>query len=70
VDTSWDGICQAAYEACYGGCTYPDADNYDSTALADDGSCFYGCPEDLDGDGLVNTTDLLQFLGQFGTACP
>lgn len=27
------------------------------------------CPEDLNGDGLVNSSDLLQFLGTFGSAC-
>jgi hypothetical protein len=28
------------------------------------------CPEDLTGDGLVNTSDLLVLLGVFGTVCP
>ena len=27
------------------------------------------CPEDLDGDGLVTVSDLLQLLGSFGEAC-
>jgi hypothetical protein len=61
------------------GCTYSFSPNYDSTALIDDGSCTCPpdpCPEDLaggpsgDGDGLVNTADLLAFLTAFGTTCP
>jgi PKD repeat protein len=27
------------------------------------------CPEDINGDGSVNTTDLLQFLGAYGSDC-
>ena len=61
------------------GCTYSFSPNYDSTALIDDGSCSCPpdpCPEDLaggptgDGDGLINTADLLAFLTAFGTTCP
>ena len=55
------------------GCTYSDADNYDAAANTDDNSCMFttgsDCPEDLNGDGLVNATDLLQFLGAFGSTC-
>ncbi|MGB1123130.1 MAG: hypothetical protein ACPG08_06365, partial [Flavobacteriales bacterium] len=54
------------------GCIYEAADNYDATANTDDGSCEFtlnACPGDLDGDGLVATPDLLQFLSVFGTAC-
>jgi len=39
----------------------------------DDGSCEFDlsnpCPADINGDGTVNTTDLLAFLGAFGTVC-
>jgi hypothetical protein len=57
------------------GCTYPDADNYNAAAVVDDGSCVFpagpsSCPEDIDGTGQVNTGDLLQLLGAFGTLCP
>jgi len=61
------------------GCTYSFSPNYDSLALIDDGSCTCPpdpCPEDLaggpsgDGDGVVNTADLLAFLTAFGTFCP
>lgn len=54
------------------GCIYEAADNYDATANTDDGSCDFtlnACPGDLDGDGLVATPDLLQFLSVFGTDC-
>ena len=55
------------------GCTYEDADNFDAAATLDDGSCIFsdgeGCPEDLNGDGLVNTPDILALLGAFDTTC-
>lgn len=54
------------------GCTYTDATNYNPDATEDDGSCEYeddGCAEDLNGDNVVNTMDLLQFLGSFGVTC-
>ncbi len=64
-----DGSCDLV--SCLG-CTYEDADNYDASATVDDGSCTFSndCPADLNEDGLVNSADLLDFLGQFGTACP
>lgn len=55
------------------GCTYPDADNYDPIATIDDGSCTYAgldCPPDIDGDGAIGTSDLLNLLGDFGSVCP
>ena len=55
------------------GCTYPDASNYDETATNDDGGCTFDianpCPTDLNGDGTTTTSDLLIFLGAFGTEC-
>ena len=67
------------------GCTYPDASNYgvyaDGTAIPDelmpptndDGSCEFDaanpCPTDLNGDDQTTTSDLLIFLGAFGTLC-
>ena len=39
----------------------------------DDGSCTFNvanpCPTDLNGDGQTTTSDLLIFLGAFGTDC-
>jgi hypothetical protein len=65
-----DGSC--TYECV--GCTYAAATNYDATFTMDNGSCVFDltddCPADLNGDGLVTTSDLLQFLPEFGSACP
>jgi hypothetical protein len=68
VATFDDGSCE--FTSCVG-CTYPDADNYTPGATQDDGSCTFSftCPEDLNGDGIINAGDLLQFLGAFGTTC-
>ena len=67
-----DGSCATAVVS---GCTYADAENYDMAANSDDGSCTFApavsdCPEDLDGDLSIGTTDLLQVLAAFGSACP
>ncbi len=60
------------YSSCLG-CTYAGATNFDAAAVIDDGSCLFDlsnpCPADLNEDGIVNTTDLLSFLGAFGTIC-
>ena len=65
-----DGSCE--YDSC-AGCTYPSAIEYDSTATIDDGSCSdceTVCPGDFDGNGLIDTGDLLDFLAFFGASCP
>jgi hypothetical protein len=67
--TADDGSCSTPVVF---GCIYEAADNYNSEANTDDGSCEFtlnACPGDLDGDGLVATPDLLQFLSVFGTVC-
>jgi hypothetical protein len=51
------------------GCTYPDASNYDILANDDDGSCEFNCQADLNNDGLINTSDLLDLLAVYGTSC-
>ena len=50
------------------GCTYEGACNYDPTALFDDGSCVY-LEGDLNGDGYVTSSDLLDFLANFAQSC-
>jgi hypothetical protein len=65
-----DGTCLTAVVF---GCTYPDADNYMPNANEEDGSCTFtlgsSCPSDFNEDGLTNSSDLLLFLGTFGSAC-
>ena len=56
------------------GCTYSEADNYSSEANVDDGSCILpqgedDCPFDADGNGLVGSADLLEFLAAYSYPC-
>ena len=67
--TEDDGSCSTPVVF---GCIYEAAENFNDAANTDDGSCEFdlnACPGDLDGDGLVATPDLLQFLSVFGTVC-
>ncbi len=52
------------------GCTYPEAANYNPAATIDNGSCAFSCAFDTNGDGVVSSADLLNFLTLFGSACP
>ena len=64
-----DGSCNV--DEC-AGCTYPQALNFSSAAQLDDGSCVFAetaCPEDIDGDAAVTTSDLLALLSAFGDGC-
>ena len=66
--TDDDGSCDVL------GCTYADANNYNPAATDDDGSCEFdlsgnGCTGDLDGSGMVQLNDLLDFLLVYGTMC-
>ena len=71
-DTNISDVTACVFDGC-SGCTYPDAENYDETAVTDDGSCSFDianpCPADLNGDGSVSTADLLEFLTAFGQIC-
>lgn len=55
------------------GCTYSSATNYNPAALINDGSCLLlipsVCAEDLDGSGIIDTADILHFMGAYGTDC-
>ena len=62
-----DGSC------LFAGCMNPLALNYTPLATSDDGSCLFdsgsSCEGDINGDGVVNSGDLLSFLSAFGTTC-
>jgi len=64
-----DGTC------VYAGCTDPEALNFYPFITLDDGSCVYSdvveptCPSDIDQDGAVTTSDLLNLLSTFGLVC-
>jgi|GEM_PF-360999 len=53
------------------GCIYAVASNFNPLATKDDGSCIIPecCPEDVTGDGIIGTADLLVVLGAFGSVC-
>ena len=48
------------------GCTDPDADNYNPNATTDDGSCTVACAGDFNGNGIIEVSDVLVTLGEFG----
>ncbi|MEY3397683.1 MAG: hypothetical protein RL220_277, partial [Bacteroidota bacterium] len=49
------------------GCTNCEAPNYNPAATCDDGSCLITCTGDFNGDNIIGTSDLLLFLGTFGS---
>ena len=55
------------------GCVYEEATNFSGLANLDDGSCTFdcssACPGDLDEDGSVAISDLLEMLTVFGAQC-
>lgn len=68
-----DGSCSYLVFFSLAGCTYPQATNFDAEALLDDGTCEgFGvavCPADLNGNGLVEVSDVLLLLSSFGQPC-
>ena len=68
--TQDDGSC--TYAECLG-CTYATATNFDPAAGIDDGTCEFPvpvtCTGDLNGDSVVSTLDLLDFLSVYGSSC-
>ena len=65
-DFNLNGLCDETEDA---GCTYPLAPNYSATATMDDGSCELICQADLNGDGVIQINDLLDFLVMYGSTC-
>jgi glucose/arabinose dehydrogenase len=55
------------------GCTYMNATNYNDYAEVDDGTCLFSvdcdCPADLDVNGVIGISDLMIFIGEYGSAC-
>jgi hypothetical protein len=77
-DSDYDGLTDGL-EINYAGSNplNPDSDGdgcWDHLEYAnlcpDSPPCDDGCPEDLTGDGIVNTADLLDLLALFGYSCP
>jgi hypothetical protein len=68
------GTCGECETGVVLGCMYTNADNYNSLANDDDGSCIFPptstCIGDLDGDNVSGTSDLLALLANFGSVCP
>jgi hypothetical protein len=73
-------VCFGTCESCGGivapaGCEDGDCCGagtlWDATSgtCVGDGSAVSNCPEDLDGDGAVSVSDVLQMLGAFGDIC-
>jgi hypothetical protein len=48
------------------GCTNPEADNYNPNATTDDGSCTLACTGDFNGNGIIEVSDVLVTLSEFG----
>lgn len=65
-----DSECASSYcqSVSFQGCTDAEALNFDPNALCDDGACEYA--SDLNGDGVVDTSDLTQMLGSIGCQGP
>jgi len=60
------GNTNGVFNFCFAdGCTALAACNYSPAAVHDDGSCFF-LEGDFDGNLVVNTGDLLQFMAAFG----
>lgn len=69
LDLNNDGVCDDLSDF---GCTYAEAYNFNVNSTVDDGSCVFpqgSCQADLNSDGEVTVTDLLEFLVYFTTSC-
>ena len=72
-DLNSNGICDTDEAS---GCTYEEAINFNSSSVFDDGTCTFSepcnendCPYDVNNDGSIGITDLLDLLVYFGDYC-
>ena len=65
-DYNQNGLCDAEEVV---GCTFPNAPNYDPLATMDNGTCIASCYADINGDGHIQLSDLLDLLQFFGLYC-
>ena len=65
-DYNQNGLCDADEVV---GCTFPSAPNYDPLATMDNGTCISSCYGDVNGDGHIQLSDLLDVLQFFGLYC-
>ena len=74
-DYNYNGICDTEDVP---GCTYPGAENFDSSATLDIGNCEFpnefdcddsDCIGDLSNDGFVGIDDILMMLSLYDTTC-
>ena len=70
LDTDGDGICDPSEIP---GCTDINALNYHPVATEDDGTCDFdldsSCYGDVDNDGIIGVSDILDLLANFGAVC-
>ena len=65
-DYNQNGLCDADEVV---GCTFPSAPNYDPLATMDNGTCISSCYGDINGDGHIQLSDLLDLLQFFSLYC-
>ena len=65
-DYNQNGLCDAGEVV---GCTFPNAPNYNPLATMDNGTCIASCYADINGDGHIQLSDLLDLLQFFGLYC-
>lgn len=65
-DFNQNGLCDATETV---GCTFPGAPNYQPEATMDNGTCISSCYGNLNGDGHIQLSDLLDLLQGFGLYC-